>query len=126
MVYFGDTHLKEFQKIYLELASHHAVALKFAFYHSNDRECAAKFGIYEFPKLVMFRNLERLPDYKQFNYEGPWETNSIIDFMIANSIPNIIDFHEDYIELIFGEKRPAIFLFKKKNENKESYFRIFA
>ena len=46
--------------------------------------------------------------------------------MIANSIPNIIDFHEDYIELIFGEKRPAVFLFKSKNDENLSYFKIFS
>ena len=64
MIYFGDTHLKEFQKIYLELASHHAVALKFAFYHNNDKDCAAKNGVHEFPKLVMYRDLDRSPDFK--------------------------------------------------------------
>lgn len=75
MIYFGDPNRKEFKQIYLELASHHAVALKFAFYHNYDKECAAKNGVTQFPKLVMYRDLDRSPDFKQFIYEGPWEIN---------------------------------------------------
>lgn len=104
LIYFGDTHAKEFTKVYQNLSLHKSVVERFKFYHNNDKDCASTNGITSLPTLVMFRNLYKKPESLfKFIYDGPWETESIVDFMIANSIPNIIDFNEDYIDLIFSE-----------------------
>jgi len=46
-------------------------------------------------------------------YSGNWEVTPIIDWSLGHSVPTLIDFSEDYIDPIFGQKSAALFLFRK-------------
>lgn len=46
--------------------------------------------------------------------------------MIASSVPTLIEFSEDYIEPIFGQKKPAIFLFRGKEDEDKPFSKAFA
>lgn len=45
--------------------------------------------------------------------------------MLANSVPTLIEFSEDYIEPIFGQRRPALFLFRSKSDSESSFSQVF-
>jgi len=45
--------------------------------------------------------------------------------MLANSVPTLIEFSEDYIEPIFGQRRPALFLFRSKSDSDSAYSKVF-
>jgi len=45
--------------------------------------------------------------------------------MLASSVPTLIDFSEDYIEPIFGQRRPAIFLFRSKSDSDSELSKVF-
>jgi len=45
--------------------------------------------------------------------------------MLANSVPTLIEFSEDYIEPIFGQRRPALFLFRSKSDANSDYSKVF-
>jgi hypothetical protein len=46
--------------------------------------------------------------------------------MTTSSIPTLIEFSEDYIEPIFGQKKQAVFLFRRKGEEESAYSKVFA
>jgi len=45
---------------------------------------------------------------------------------MASSIPTLIDFSEDFIEPIFGQKNAALFLFRKKEDDSSYFSKVFA
>jgi len=42
--------------------------------------------------------------------------------MVAQSVPILIDFSEDYIEPIFGQRKPALFLFRSSRDHQDAEF----
>lgn len=46
--------------------------------------------------------------------------------MSGSSVPTLIDFSEDYIEPIFGQRKPAIFLFRSSSDADKDFSKIFA
>lgn len=87
----------------------------------EDKECAASYGASATPALVLFRQF----DSPVVVYSGNWETTPVIDFMMANSVPTLIEFSEDYIEPIFGQRRPALFLFRSKADSEADFAKVF-
>lgn len=95
---------------------------KYQFYHLNDKECAAKFGASSTPALVLHRKFDDSP----LVYSGNWESTPIIDWMTASSVPTLIVFSEDYIEPIFGQRNPALFLFRSNSDAEAPFAKTFA
>jgi len=48
--------------------------------------------------MVLFRQFDSSP----LTYTGNWEVTPLVDWMVASSIPTLIEFSEDFIEPIFG------------------------
>lgn len=94
---------------------------KFTFYHTTDKECAAQHGASSTPALVLFRQF----DTPTVVYSGAQETTPVVDFMLAQSVPTLIEFSEDYIEPIFGQRRPALFLFRSKSDSESALSKVF-
>jgi len=87
----------------------------------NYKECAASFGASSTPALVLFRQF----DTPTVVYSGNWETTPVIDFLVGSSVPTLIEFGEDYIEPIFGQRKPALFLFRGKSDEDSSFAKTF-
>lgn len=49
----------------------------------------------------------------------------MVDFMQASSVPTLIEFSEDYIEPIFGQRQAALFLFSSKTDSDKSFAQVF-
>jgi len=93
------------------------VSEKYQFIHVNDKECATSHGASEFPALVLFRQFDESP----LHFKANWETNPIVDWLLKHSTPTLIEFSEDYIEPIFGQKQSAIFLFRAPGDKDASW-----
>jgi len=53
------------------------------------------------------------------------EVTPIVDWMLASSVPTVIEFSEDYIEPIFGQKSNAIFLFRSEEDKDSAFAKTF-
>jgi len=87
----------------------------------NDKECAASFGAAGAGSLVLFRQFDTSP----LVFEGNMEVTPIVDWMLASSVPTVIEFSEDYIEPIFGQKNNAIFLFRSEEDKDSAFAKTF-
>jgi protein disulfide-isomerase A1 len=121
VAFFGETSSREYTEVFLNVARNPTVAEKFQFYHLNDKECASQNGASATPGLVLFRRF----DTPRVPFTGNWETTPVIDFMVAQSVPTLIDFSEDYIEPIFGQRKAAVFLFRSKSDEGSDYVKVF-
>lgn len=90
--------------------------------HLADKECAASYGAATTPAVLIFRKFDDSP----LVFSGDWEVQKIVDWLSTASVPTLIDFSEDFIEPIFGQKKPAIVLFRNKDEDDHEYAKIFA
>lgn len=119
-IFSDDANSKE-HKLYNEVATHGSVSEKFQFYHVNDKECAASHGAEGHGSLVLFRQFDTSP----LVFSGNWEVTPIVDWMLASSVPTLIEFSEDYIEPIFGQKNAAIFLFRSAEDASSDFAKAF-
>ncbi len=120
LVYFGDLSAREYSEVFLGVASNPAVNEKFSFYHNTDKSCAATHGA-SFPGLVLLRQF----DTPKVAYTGNQEVSPVVEFMLAQSVPTLIEFSEDYIEPIFGQRRSAIILFRSKSDSDSAFAKVF-
>lgn len=121
VVYFGDINAKDHSQIYNEISQHGSVSEKFQFFHVNDKDCATKYGATSFPALVLFRQFDESP----LTYSGNWEVTPAVDWMTASSVPTLIEFSEDFIEPIFGQKSAAVFLFRRNEDDSSEFGKAF-
>lgn len=122
VAYFGETANREYAEIFLDVAQNPSVGEKYQFFHLNDKECAASFGANNLPALVIFRKF----DENNLVYSGNWESTPIVDWLQASSVPTLITFSEDFIEPIFGQRKPAIFLFRQDSDADKGFSQAFA
>ena len=47
-------------------------------------------------------------------YEGSWDSNSIDAFLEDALMPEVLEFQEAYVDLVFGRKKPTVFYFRNK------------
>lgn len=87
----------------------------------NDKDCAAAHGASSTPALVFFRQF----DTPTVVYEGNWETTPVVDFLLTSSVPTLMEFSEEYIEPIFGQRKPALVLFRTKADTDSSFSKVF-
>lgn len=106
----------------MDVSQNPTVSEKFQFFHINDKECAATFGAASTPALVLFRKFDNSP----LVYSGSWESTPVVDWMVGSSVPTLIDFSEDYIEPIFGQRKAALFLFRSQADSESSFAKTFA
>lgn len=106
----------------MDVAQNPSVAEKYQFFHINDKECAASFGASSTPALVLFRKF----DENTLVFSGNWESTPVVDWLVGASVPTLIDFSEDYIEPIFGQRKSAIFLFRSASDKDSAFAKVFA
>ena len=123
VAFFGETESREYSEVFLDVANNGAVSEKYQFFHLNDKECAASFGASNTPALVIFRKFD---DHTVVYGGSAWETTPIVDWMQASSVPTLITFSEDFIEPIFGQRKPAIFLFRSNADADKDLSKVFA
>lgn len=58
-------------------------------------------------------------------YSGDFELPKIVNWMQTSSLPLVIEFGDDYIEPIFGEKKPALFLLRSNEKKEANYVKVF-
>ena len=112
---------REYTEVFQGVAQNPSVNEKFQFFHTEDKECAAAHGASSTPALVLFRQF----DTPTVVYQGNWETTPVVDFLLGSSVPTLIEFSEDYIEPIFGQRRPALFLFRSNSDADASFAKTF-
>ena len=112
VAYIGEKDIREHSEVYQSVASHAQVSDKFSFVHLSDKECAASYGASQTPAVLIFRKFDNSP----LVFSGEWEVQKIVDWLSSASVPTLIDFSEDCIEPIFGQKKPAIVLFRSSEE----------
>lgn len=71
--------------------------------------------------IVLFRDFDT-----PLVYSGSFESSPIVDFILANSVPTLINFSEDYIEPIFGQRKSAIFLFRSSSDSDKDFSKVFS
>ena len=59
-------------------------------------------------------------------YSGPLSASAIVDWMQTASVPTLIDFSDEYIEPIFGQRKAAVFLFRSKEDDESDFSKTFA
>ena len=120
MAYFGDASAAEF-KVFEETANGPS-GEKYLFFHIDSADCAKSHGAAETPSVVIFRKFDNSP----LVHFGKIENPALNEFAAASSVPTLIDFSEDYIEPIFGNKKSAIFLFMGAGDKDKDFFKIFS
>jgi hypothetical protein len=88
----------------------------------NDKECASANGASAFPTIVLFRQFDTSP----VQHDGNFDTQHTVDWLVSSSVPTLIEFSEDYIEPIFGQKQAAIFLFRTKEDSNSAFAQVFS
>ena len=71
---------------------------------------------------MFFRKFENSP----IVYSGSWEVSNIVSWIQGLSVPTVIEFSEEYIEPIFGQRKQAIFLFRMPNDKDSDFAKIYA
>ena len=122
VAYFGDSGEKEFKDVFLGATKNPTIGDKYQFYHTSDKECATAFGARTLPAVAVFRTFEPSPVL----YQGAlWDSNELAIWMSEVSVPDLIDFSEDYIEQIFGQRKAAIFLFRSPEQSSSDFVATF-
>lgn len=121
VAYFGDLSAREYTEVFLDVAQNPTVQEKYQFYHTSDKDCASQYGASSTPSVVLFRNFDESP----LVYKGNWETTPMVDWLVSSSVPILIEFSEEFIEPIFGQRKPALFLFRSKNDADSNYAKTF-
>lgn len=122
LVYFGDLSAKEFSSVFIPLAENPSISEKYQFFHIADAECATANGVTQTPALVFFRKFEESP----LVYTGAIEVDPVLLWLQGVSVPTLIEFSEDYIEPIFGQRKQTIFLFRSKEDADSTFAKTFA
>lgn len=122
VVFFGDLNSAEYTQTFLEAANNAAVSEKFSFFHTSETSCAEKFGAKSTPAVVLFRKFDESP----LAFSGTLSSGAVVSWMQDSSVPTLIDFSEDYIEPIFGQRKPAIILFRNQEDANSDFSKVFA
>ena len=120
VVFFGDVASREFSEVFLNVAQNPTVSEKFQFFNLNDAACATSFGA-SAPGLVLFRKF----DEPQLLYSGSLEVTPVVDWMVASSVPTLMEFSEDAIEPMFGQRKTAIILFRSASQANSDFANQF-
>jgi hypothetical protein len=86
----------------------------------SDKDCATKSGAKIVPALVVHRLFDESP--VTFN-SATWDVKQVQKWLKAEAIPSIFEFGEEWVDLIFTEKNPALFLFYKPEDAGKSFVR---
>ena len=110
VVFFGAQDSDEFKAFEKEgLADD-----KFSYRHVFDDSVSAPEGLTR-PGVAVYRNF----DEPIVVHTGDFSSKSLSEFVVTSSIPTLVEFSDEFIEPIFQNQNPALFLFvdSKKEEH---------
>jgi protein disulfide-isomerase A1 len=87
---------------------------KFPYRHVFDSDVATPEGVSR-PGVAVFRSF----DEPIVTFDGEFTSTAIAEFVTSSSIPVFIEFSDEFIEPIFQNQSPAIFLFHDGSEEHE-------
>jgi protein disulfide-isomerase A1 len=108
MHYFGELSGSMFDA-FMEVANDVVLGEKAAFYHTTDSECASHWGA-SANGIALTRNF----DEPKVAYTGDANGEAVATWMKSSSVPTLMVFSEDFIEPIFADHNPALFLFTEE------------
>jgi hypothetical protein len=115
-VYFGPEE-GDMYDIFMKVAN---VAEKYEFYHLPVT-CASLNGGLDAPSISIHRQFDNSP----IHYSGDLNLADVAGWLEEESWPQLIDFSQDAIDIIFGHgRKDAIILFTNEKEGKE-YLDVF-
>lgn len=114
--YIGDLGSKDFT-VFMSVAENPTIGEKYNFFHSSDFEgCGGEFGT-DSPSIVLYRKFDESPVV----YKGAiQDIEALLVWLQGQSVPTLIEFSEDFIEPIFGQRKLTIFLFRSGSDNEYS------
>lgn len=121
VAYFGDVNAKEFKETFEKLANDAEVGEKYKYFTSDDKDCAAAWGADSLPAMVLHRKFDESP-----LVSNNFAFDAAKQWLKSSSVPILIEFSEDYIEPIFGERKAAIFLFRSDSDKDAEFQKVFA
>lgn len=108
VVYYGDEgdDFKTFEGVAMGDDKH-------SFYHNHNADAKLPEGASR-PAVVVYRDF----DEPVVVHSGDFTKSAIADFVSSSSVPTLIEFSDEFIEPIFQNQKPAVFLFAdKKNDD---------
>ena len=121
LVYYGETSSPKYSETFIKVAEGSAVSENFIFFHIDNKECAVALGASDLPALGLFRKFDESPIF----YKGSWEAPQVIEWAQALSVPTVIEFSEEFIEPIFGQRKAALMLFRMPNDKDADFAKVF-
>lgn len=108
IVFYGDEGSDEFKAFQGAATSDD----KHSFYHNHNADASLPEGLQR-PGVAVYRKF----DEPVVVHSGDMTKDAISSFVSTSSVPTLIEFGEEYIEPIFQNQKPAVFLFvDKKND----------
>ena len=108
IVFYGDEDSDEF-KAFQGAAS---ADDKHSFYHNHNSDASLPEGLSR-PGVAIYRKF----DEPVVVHTGDLTREAISNFVSSSSVPTLIEFGEEYIEPIFQNQKPAVFLFIDKTND---------
>ena len=111
VVYFGETMIKQYTKIF------YIIAKRFdkAFFLKVDEgsELEAYYGMHKKPAVLMLRRFEdSQEDHSVIRYEKGWDAKSLERWIVQKTLPDVFEFDQKHSFHVFVYKHPAVFLFR--------------
>jgi protein disulfide-isomerase A1 len=122
LAFIGDLGSRDFT-VFMSVAENPNFDDKYRFFHTADLQgCDGQFDDYS-PALVLFRKFDESP----LVYGGAIsDIESLLLWLQGQSVPTLIEFSEEFIEPIFGQRKLTIFLFRGSSKIESSFEAAFA
>ena len=106
-VFFGSTGSKAYADYLVVAGSNDDIV----FYHSNDAGVKSHFGAQD-ESFTLFKKFDEGKNI----FNGPWNVESIKNFVTSNKFPTVLPFDQKAAQRIFGEGLSALFLLVSGND----------
>lgn len=117
VVFYGDADSTEFAEFQKAASSDE----KHSYVHNHDSSATLPEGLTR-PGIAVYRNF----DDQVVVHKEKLDKASIREFVDSASVPTLMEFSEEYIEPIFQNQKPAVFLFiDSKNEEQKKLVDTF-
>jgi protein disulfide-isomerase A1 len=105
-VFFGSTSSPNYGHFLVVAGSHEDVV----FLHTSNQDIKSHYNAND-DSFILFKKF----DEGQNSFTGPWNADSIKNFVTANKFPVVMSFDQKAAQRIFGEGLPALFLLTSDN-----------
>ena len=98
VIFYGSTEEEGYKTAFSDVAYHGIISKIFAFYHTNDDECAAKLGFTSKPQILVFRDyINPEPSI----YQNILHPMYMMKWLWQSITPNVFEFSDDSYPLAY-------------------------